>query len=496
MTLQGDITVSYRPGTWVAFIGLELWILVENVADEGMLSVAWKAVREYGGLSVVERMLREAVDREPRSFTLVAVSGDGLVVLLSGIGTVEVSNGSDPEMRCPSGVSVAQYRLAHRPASLRMKGGPEGDDAIFPIASGIARAAAIQLDWSAAPSQGFRAGSDQLATPIGRTQELGLDPGVTLTGPSTSEERESEVGQAASESLGGGLDGVGAPIQREESNLNESDDGYDHLFGHTVARTVEDAAVRLGEPDPVAPGTATVPLNIPGPPPAPVSPYLGQAPPASPARPPTPQRAATSGLIDSVPWTTSGQAPARGIPHDHELGLTVSRAAQKALLDQLGADPGAVSKDRMIHAVLCPAHHPNPAHAGSCRVCGVTILEQSPVTVPRPALGRLGLSTGDEVSLDRGVLMGRGPTEGRLVGGERPHRVKLPSPGNDISRNHLEVRLDGWHVLVTDLHSTNGTLVTRPGRPPERLRPDQPTMIEPGTVVTLADEVSFTYEVA
>jgi hypothetical protein len=26
------------------------------------------------------------------------------------------------------------------------------------------------------------------------------------------------------------------------------------------------------------------------------------------------------------------------------------------------------------------------------------------------------------------------------------------------------------------------------------LRPDQPTMIEPGTVVSLADELSFTFE--
>jgi pSer/pThr/pTyr-binding forkhead associated (FHA) protein len=70
--------------------------------------------------------------------------------------------------------------------------------------------------------------------------------------------------------------------------------------------------------------------------------------------------------------------------------------------------------------------------------------------------------------------------------------VKLA--GADISRSHLEVSLDEWHVLVTDLKSTNGTVVTLPGRSPERLRPGQALMIEPGTVVTLADEVHFTYE--
>jgi pSer/pThr/pTyr-binding forkhead associated (FHA) protein len=104
------------------------------------------------------------------------------------------------------------------------------------------------------------------------------------------------------------------------------------------------------------------------------------------------------------------------------------------------------------------------------------------------------MSTGDLVTLDRGVVLGRSPDADRLVHGERPHVVKLPSPGQDISRTHLEVSLEDWHVLVTDLNSTNGTLITRPGQEPERLRPDQPTMIEPGTVVSLADELSFTFE--
>ncbi len=77
----------------------------------------------------------------------------------------------------------------------------------------------------------------------------------------------------------------------------------------------------------------------------------------------------------------------------------------------------------------------------------------------------------------------------------RTSHFKIPSPDKDISRNHLEIRLDGWHVLVTDLKSTNGTLVTLPGREPERLRPDAPAPIEPGTTVSLADEVTFRFEV-
>jgi hypothetical protein len=58
------------------------------------------------------------------------------------------------------------------------------------------------------------------------------------------------------------------------------------------------------------------------------------------------------------------------------------------------------------------------------------------------------------------------------------------------------VTLDGWHVLVTDLNSTNGTLVTLPGHEPRQLRPGEPTLIQPGAVVTLAEGVDFRYEVA
>jgi hypothetical protein len=58
----------------------------------------------------------------------------------------------------------------------------------------------------------------------------------------------------------------------------------------------------------------------------------------------------------------------------------------------------------------------------------------------------------------------------------------------------VEICLDDWHVLVTDLNSMNGTVITRPGRDPERLRPDQPTMIEPGTTIALADDLTVTFE--
>jgi pSer/pThr/pTyr-binding forkhead associated (FHA) protein len=106
----------------------------------------------------------------------------------------------------------------------------------------------------------------------------------------------------------------------------------------------------------------------------------------------------------------------------------------------------------------------------------------------------LRLSTGDDITLDRGVVMGRNP-HAEFDGDELLHTVKLPSPDGDISRTHLKVTLDGRRVLVTDLGSTNGTLVELPGCPPERLRPNEPFPIQDGTLVTLADGIYFHYEV-
>lgn len=79
--------------------------------------------------------------------------------------------------------------------------------------------------------------------------------------------------------------------------------------------------------------------------------------------------------------------------------------------------------------------------------------------------------------------------------GLRPHVVKVASPLRDVSRNHLEVILEGWHVMVRDLGTTNGTTVTLPWSRPVQLVGHDQQVLEPGAIVALADEVTFTYDV-
>ena len=235
-----------------------------------------------------------------------------------------------------------------------------------------------------------------------------------------------------------------------------------------------------GGPRPGAPMTGPVP-----PPPMPArapGPPGGRMPPNGMSPGPA------GGLIDAPPWLS---APSESGPG--ESGSTVKRVEPSEVVART-APPDRIGP--IVPALLCPSGHVNPPSGAVCRRCGAP-LPHDPVPVPRPVLGVLRLSLGDVIMLDRGVLMGRNPradfagTEGE----ERPHVVKLPSAGGDISRTHLRVSLDGWHVLVTDLNSTNGTLVTLPGRDPQQLRPGEPVPIQPGTVVALADGIDFRYEV-
>jgi hypothetical protein len=107
---------------------------------------------------------------------------------------------------------------------------------------------------------------------------------------------------------------------------------------------------------------------------------------------------------------------------------------------------------------------------------------------------QLVLSTGLVVPLDRAVLLGRAPQVARVTNSELPHLVTVPSPQQDISRTHAEVRVENGQVVVTDLASTNGVHVTKQGEGARRLHPGEATVVESGHVVDLGDGVTFTVE--
>jgi hypothetical protein len=168
--------------------------------------------------------------------------------------------------------------------------------------------------------------------------------------------------------------------------------------------------------------------------------------------------AAAEALLQAPPVTVEGASA-----DDHD-GMTIMSADLASIRDQL---PAWASDDaRTAFAVPTPSVAP----------------------------ARIVLSTGVVVELDRAVLVGRAPQVSRVTNSELPRLVTVPSPQQDISRTHAEVRSDGDVVLVTDLDSTNGVHVARPGQGARRLHPGEPSVVEAGEVVDLGDGVTFTVE--
>lgn len=89
--------------------------------------------------------------------------------------------------------------------------------------------------------------------------------------------------------------------------------------------------------------------------------------------------------------------------------------------------------------------------------------------------------------LDAPVVVGRRPAAPRVATGAPVVLVAVPSPAGEVSSSHARVEQVGTTVVVTDLRSTNGTVVTMPGRLPVTLRQGESCVALAGTIVDVGD---------
>lgn len=292
-----------------------------------------------------------------------------------------------------------------------------------------------------------------------------VDHGATLVGPfDFGDSPDDELVASPPDPAASPVEPVGSPGPFDQAQLDPEGfgpvsaapaDDYDHLFGATQFRTVEQAAIRADEDEPGAEGghVAEVPSG------------------------------------DAATDLPGGDLIG-GLDADHD-GHTVSMASLRAQLQRSVPPPGS---SPTVHAVHCPSGHLNPTHAGTCRVCGGSIEDQEHMSVPRPVLGTFRFTDGRVVSVTRPLVIGRSPAAEGQISGEPPELIVVASPLKEVSSTHLEVRLEGWQVLLVDRQSTNGTVITAPDRDPQRLRPGDAVPISPGTKVSLADELEFVFE--
>jgi hypothetical protein len=150
------------------------------------------------------------------------------------------------------------------------------------------------------------------------------------------------------------------------------------------------------------------------------------------------------------------------------------------------SDPGSPGHDGLTQA--------GNWSAGDFARPGIPGQPPAPSVLAAP-VARLTFSTGEVVEVDRTVVVGRAPEARRFTSTEQPRLVTVPSQHQEISSTHLEVRpgagADHGSAVVTDLGSTNGTVLQQPGLPPEDLQPGVAVQLIPGAIIDLGDGVTI-----
>lgn len=455
--------VRYRPaatGWWVAAENGAVAVLAPAVSA-GTATAVWRKVGG-GGIGAVIEALTGAFGTSLSAippFALAVAEAGGVRVAVRG--AVEVVVEGDGGAESVSGEGVATWTERFLPGATRITivpepaadaggdagvgGGADAADENVPLRSGVIRAVMIVADLPAVPAGAGATGAGASAS--------------SADGTSASAPRDAEVpadaavaaeGETTTETLSQTQDAADTLLPMATQQPSDAADDERVLWSETVARpsAVLPAALpddggdhddQVGLDDGDHDGETIAASGRPrGLPPAPV--YAASAPAPAPVSAPAP--------------------PSAGIVLGDHDGETIAVADMRAMR--------AAEPDRYESTDSVPARH--------------------------PARGRIRLSTGRVVELERPVIIGRRPKSTRTSGSDLPTLVAVDSPEQDISRSHVEIRAEGEHVLVTDLDTTNGTVLLRGGQEPVRLHPGEPTMVITGDVLDLGDGVTVAFE--
>ncbi len=194
--------------------------------------------------------------------------------------------------------------------------------------------------------------------------------------------------------------------------------------------------------------------------------------PLDPGRPPgTPVRTTADNSLAIDPQPKSGAA-AQGVPAPREATVTGSSSEQQT------QETDVFDESEDGRTLLAPSLPGAP---------------QLPPPMPptRVVAAVLTPSSGGRVEVDRPVLVGRSPSASRVSGDQLPRLMTVPSPSHDISRTHLQILPGDGQVLVTDMNSTNGTILIKPDGQQVTLEPSTPFGVDFGSVIDLGDGVTI-----
>lgn len=389
---------SYVPDAagWAFLCRSDLVLGLNVVVGDERIGPMWELI-ESGARSpeLLDEVTRGGISSTP-SFVLAELLTESSVRILSrGDAQVRVSDLSGETVVSGAGVSSWAEQVVALPAAITCEvGAPVSRDAGLPVVNGVVRARSLDTDFGGTSAS---VASVHTVAPVAAvTPALSPAPAPTVV-PS----RVAAQVHVSSETIAAmpedaeplaAVDGAAEIIVPAGLESPDASSGYDHLFGETMFRSVEEAAVR-----------------------------------------------------SDVEESTSIEE------HTVVAGNLAELRAQRRAARKAAPETSAPSTSLYVD-----------------------------------------LSTGGRELLDQTLIVGRAPSATRVSDGKVPRLVSMTTPNQDISRTHVQLAVEGGTVVVTDLHSKNGTLVRMPGKPPLQLRAGEPSVVIVGSTIDLGDGAVLT----
>jgi len=532
--------ISYRPGTWFGIVGENATVLLPP-SEKARAGTLWALVDDGAGFDDVLDALVSAGLRALPGFVLLSGDADAMRIVVRGPSkasfvtdegdvVVEGSVSAIWEDRSVRGVTAMSIVLEEsdeplltmhggliRLAALVSPGRVEPVQAPGPTASAPAPIAQAQGPTLMPPSGGADDVSGPYAAVLPFPAGLPAAPAVAAV-PSSGAGPDADEGARAGQA--GEPDQADAPIdaplvaepagdaaepaagQADEPTDEPTDEPEDDLDVPVWASASSDPLTGpvdheawADEPTGVIPIVTEQEL-----------PAAGQAATEAPTEEPPGQSAESA--AEPPAWTPQAPPsapPAGAVPPPPPFPPTPpAPPAPPSALDvpSWGAVPSVEPDEAPQQEHPAP---PTDDHDGLTRAGlpdaslipsppGIPGQQAAPAVTAYP-VAKLEFSHGERVDVDRVVIVGRAPEAGRFSLAEQPLLVTVPSPHQEISSTHVEIRpgtgVDHGAAVVTDLGSTNGTVVVQPGLGPEELRPGVPVQLMPGALIDLGDGLTI-----
>jgi len=444
----------YRPGNWYLLVRSGALVALPPDAPGQLVAAVWDDLATHGALANIIGALADGGSfLDLPSFVAAVVEGDDVRVAARGRVVIRVTDGAGGgETVSGTNVSTWSERFIADAARIDLTVDETDPGEALPVLGGIVLASAASIDLSAVPSEPVEAQTAASTLDVEPLDASAIPP-LAPTPPAPPAPPAAAV--TAPSEIADTEDAEGA-----EEAADAAPDAPDATDAQAADAPADGDAIAEDTPEPTddADGMTLLPNEVTYAPPVDEFAYLWgetqHTPIEAAAVRPEPESEHEQDDEQQAPEPTAAPAPLG----DHD-GATISAEEARALRTPATAD------------------------------------ETPTAIIPQlGTAGRIRLSTGQTVALDRTVIIGRRPRSTRASGSSMPHLIAVESPQQDISRNHLEVRPEGDAVVVIDLNTTNGSMLHRPGTEPMRLHPGEQTLVLDGDLVDLGDGVTVTFE--